>query len=135
MPEPCSSSVRSVTWKCSSRSRSRSRRPGRMALSSRASHLRIAQNLADARGQPCPVLLFFGELFAAELGERIEARVAILLGDAPVGAHPTRLFEAMQGRVERPLLDAQQLVGNGVDVGGDGVPVHTLLAGQRFENQ
>src|SRR5215469_4012910 len=135
MPASCSSSMRSVTWKRSSRSRSRSRRPGRMALRSRPSHLRIAQNLANARRQPYPAFLFFGELFAAERRERIEARLAILLGHAPFRAYPTGLLHAMQRRVERALLDTQQLIGNKMDVGGNGVAEHALLPAQCFENQ
>src|SRR5262249_42927722 len=98
-------------WKRSSRFRSRSRLLGRMALRSRTSHLRIAQHFANARPQPYPACFFFGELLAAERCERIEARLAILFGDSPFGADPAGLLHAMQRRVERPLLDAQQLVG------------------------
>src|SRR5215472_2214856 len=127
MPASCNSSIRSVTWKYSSRSRSRSRRPGRIALRKRPNHLCIAQNLADARRKPQPAFLFFSELLAAERRERIEARLAIRLGHSPFGAHPTGLLHAMQRRVERSLLDAQQLIGNGVDVGGNGVAMHALL--------
>src|SRR5215469_12236709 len=135
MPASSSSSISSVTWKPSSRSRSRSRRPGRMALRSRPSHLRIAQNLSNARRQAFPAFLFVGELLAAERRERIEARLAILLCHAPFGAYPTGLLHAMQCRVERPLLDPQELIGNSMDVGGNGVAVHRLLPGQGFENQ
>src|SRR5215471_15000305 len=135
MPAACSSSMRSLTWKRNSRSRSRSMRPGRMAFRSRPSHLRIAENLADTRRQPYPAFLLPGELSATERSERIEARLAILPGRAPFGAHPPGLLHTMQRRVERALLDAQQLIGHGVDVGSDGVAVHVLLVRQRFEDE
>src|ERR1041385_6953778 len=120
--------MRSATWNPNPRWGSRSSTPGRIALRSLPNHLRIAQNLANARSQPLPGLLFFGELFSAGHRQRIEARLAILLGHAPFRAHPTGLLHTMQRRVERSLFDAQQLVGNGVDVGSDGVAVHGLLA-------
>src|SRR5262245_39172917 len=104
MPASCSSSMRSLTWKRSSRSRSRSMRAGRMAFRRRPSHLRIAENLANPRRQPYPAFLFFAELFAAERRERIEARLTILLSHAPFGADPTGLLHAMQRRIERALL-------------------------------
>src|SRR3954454_22463471 len=124
MPASCSSSMRSVRWKRSSRSKSRSRRPGRPAFRRRPSHLRISENLGDARREPLPAFLFFSELFTAEGRERIEACLAVFPGRAPFGAYPTDLLHAMQRRVERSLLDAQQLIGNGMDPGGDAVAVH-----------
>src|SRR5580700_1557703 len=117
MPDSCSSSMRSATWKRSSRSRSRSMRAGRTTLRRRPSHLRIAHDLPDARGETLPAFLLVGELFAAEPRERIEARFAILLGDAPFRADPSGLFHTMQRRVERALLNTQELIGNRVDVG------------------
>src|ERR1041385_9225760 len=132
MPAPCSSSVRSVMWKRSSRWRSRTSRPGRTAFRKRGSHLRIAQNLANAGGQACPAFLFFSELFAAERRKRIEARLSIFLSHAPFSAHPTSLLHAMQRRIQRSLFNAQELIGNKMDMGGNGVAVHTLLSGECF---
>src|SRR5689334_7269000 len=135
MPESCSSSMRSAMWKRSSRSTSRSMRRGRMTLCNRLSHLGMAQYLSHARGQANPAFFFLGKLFAAARCERIKARLSVLLGHTPLSPHPTCLLHAMQRGIERSLLDAQQLIGNLVNVGGNGVAVHALLTGQRSENQ
>src|ERR1700689_5449395 len=53
-----------------------------------------------------PALLFLHELLPALGGYRVEARLPVLLGDAPFGPHPTLLLHAVQRRVERTLFHA-----------------------------
>ena len=44
------------------------------------------------------------------------------------------MLEAVQGRIQRPLLDAQQIIGNLLDALRDCPPVH-WLEGNRPEDQ
>ena len=66
------------------------------------------------------------ELLAAGPGQRVEARAPIVLGRAPVGGDPALMLEAVERRIERALLDAQQIVGNLLDTLGNRPAVHRL---------
>ena len=48
-----------------------------------------------------------------------EAGFSVLLGDAPLGFQPALLLHAVQGRVERAFLDAEQVARDALHVGGD----------------
>jgi len=48
--------------------------------------------------------------------------------------NPPLLFQAVKGRIERALLNLQDLAGQLSDPLGDRPPVHRLQ-GQRFQNQ
>src|SRR5688572_15268843 len=94
----------------------------------------VAEDAADALGETRPALLLLGELASAERGQRVEAGLPVLVGDAPLRAHPPILLHAVEGGIERTLLDAEQVVGDALDVRGDGVAVHPSLGGERPED-
>src|SRR5262249_34439768 len=96
---------------------------------------RVSKYAANAFGELRPALLFESELLAALGGKGVEARVAVLLGDVPLRPHPAVPLHAMQRRVERPFLDAQQIGGDALDVRGDGVAVHPTVRIERFQHQ
>jgi len=82
-----------------------------------------------------PALPLRGEL-AATLGrQRVKPRLAVLVSHSPFRFDPTLLLHAVQRRVQRAFLDAQQLIGTALDVRGDRVAVHRLPRGQRAEDQ
>ncbi len=58
-----------------------------------------------------PALRLRRERSAPRRGERIEPSRPILLRRLPLALDPALLFEALQGRVERALSDAQQVLG------------------------
>ena len=92
------------------------------------------QHAADRCGHPFPVLRFFGKLFSSGLGELIELRLAVVLGVAPLGVDQPLLLEPVQRRVERALVDLQDVFGNLVDPQCDAPPVHGDR-GQCLEDQ
>src|SRR5436189_191695 len=67
------------------------------------------EHRGDGRRQAHPVGALIGELTAAFAGERIKTRVAAGFRCRPFGADPTALLEPVQGRVERPLLNLQDV--------------------------
>src|SRR4051794_31129236 len=114
MPPASSSSARSAMWNRNSRSRSRSRRPGRKTFQRRLCQaidfsLRVADHASHAFGEARPALFFQSELLPALSGDGVEARLAVFFGGAPIGADPAFLLHAVERGVERALFDAQQL--------------------------
>src|SRR6185503_15066929 len=61
-------------------------------------------------------------------------RAAIVVGVSPLGGEPTVALEAVQRGVQRPFLDEEVAVGDGVDPLGHGVAMPRAPA-QRFENE
>src|SRR5713101_5431897 len=75
-----------------------------MALAFRA--LR-SQNPRDGAGQSLPFVGFFDQLFAAGGGQRVEAGLAVIGRNAPLGGDPTALFQALECGVESAMFDEQ----------------------------
>src|SRR2546423_10919852 len=63
-------------------------------------------------GEAFPGLLLGGEVPATSGSEGIEARAAIVLGDAPLCRRPSPCLETVQRRVERAVVDAQRAAGD-----------------------
>src|SRR6266446_5483737 len=55
------------------------------------------------------MLLFRGELFAAGGGQFVITRLAIVLGNVPLGANPTLCLRTIERGIKRTLLNAQNL--------------------------
>src|ERR1700723_2866691 len=126
------SSISWARWTSSSGRRSSShgrrrknrRRLMRQPLSGLVGDLAGAgQDATDGVDHGAPAVGLEVELFAAGRGQLVEARLAVILADAPVGGDPAAIFEAVQGRVERTLLDLENVVGGVLDDVRDGMAV------------
>ncbi len=67
------------------------------------------EDLLDGERESPPVGAFAGELLSSGGGERIELRAASLTRRAPLGANQSALFEAIEGRIERALIDLENV--------------------------
>src|SRR6185436_20689262 len=67
-------------------------------------------------GKPLPVAPLFGELLPACLGERIEAGAAVVLRHPPLRGDPSLALQAVQGGIERSLIDAGLVLRSLLDV-------------------
>ena len=72
-----------------------------------APRLRGLEHAANRGRKTVPLAGLAGELPAAGRGERVKARPAVVLRGAPFGRNPAALFEALERRVERAVLDQQ----------------------------
>src|SRR4051812_29847445 len=127
MPARARRSVSSSTWSCSSRSSCPSSRwPVRRARNRRIRRVHIGGLLTGAAGASCfpfeharhgerhalPLSLFFLELPLALPREAVKLRLAVVLRAAPLGVNPAGFFEPVERRIERPLVDAQDVPRN-----------------------
>src|SRR5262245_56404909 len=84
---------------------------------------------------PCaPILRFDRELTAAGRGEAVILGAAAQLRDFPLGLDPALVLEPMEGRIERALVDLQDVSRNLLDALGDGPAVLGVLL-QRAQDQ
>jgi hypothetical protein len=90
--------------------------------------------LRDRGGEPFPQRGFLLELFLPGLCKGVVLRAAVLLGHAPLRLDPPLIFEALQRRVERPLLDQQDVARQLTDTARDR-PAVQRFEGQRLEDQ
>ncbi len=73
-------------------------------------------------------------LFAACAGELVEARLAIVFGDAPFGGNGTFLLEFEKQRVERALVERELVAANLLDATGDVVAMQRSEDAERLED-
>src|SRR6186713_3352234 len=65
------------------------------------------QNPRHGDRVPRPPRGLRAQLRASTRGELIELRLAIVLGEAPLGLDQATLLESMERRIKRPFLDLQ----------------------------
>jgi hypothetical protein len=82
------------------------------------------QKALDGAGDALPLDALLVKLFAAGAGQGVEARPALIVGDALVGPHPAALFEAEHCGVERALVELQDVFGNLLYALRDAIAVH-----------
>jgi len=92
------------------------------------------ENLADGGGDGRPAVFLIKQLFAAGRCEFVYTGAPVVLGGGPLGADPTALFQAMEGRVEGSLLDAEE-AGDGFDLRGDSVAMQRTAPVENLEDQ
>src|SRR3954470_12566899 len=89
---------------------------------------------ADGGCHALPFPRFDGELTAARRGEVVILGAAAQLRYFPLGLDPALVLEAMEGRIERALVDLQDVSRNLLDTLGDGPAVQGILL-QRAQDQ
>src|SRR5690242_17354 len=90
-----------------------------------------------ARDRKCGAVVVrhrVAEVFLARRSDRVEACAALGGRLAPFRGRPPFCEQPLEGRVERTLLDFEDVVGRARDVLRDGVAVE-WLDGQRLQNQ
>ena len=77
---------------------------------------------------------FVVELAAAERGQAVELRAAVVVRRAPLGLQQAAHFEPVQRRIQRALLDLQHVARRLLDELRDRVAVHRAAA-DRLQDQ
>ena len=80
-----------------------------LGVSLRLSSPIAAEQPRHQRRHSFPALGFCKQLFAAGSRQRVELRLAIVIRGAPLGRNPSALFQAQQCRVERALIELEQI--------------------------
>src|SRR5262245_10025478 len=128
------------TWKASSSSSSASTRRGadnartrrnrsRTFITSRQFH-----HAPDGRRHPLPLADFNGQLPPSGRRQLVVLRAAAQLRHAPLGFNPSLVLEAMECRIERALIDLQDIFGDLLDAFRDR-PAVQRLGSQRAEDE
>src|SRR6185436_7862993 len=92
------------------------------------------ENLSDGRRETFPVRSLFGQLFAAGFGQLVILGLAIVVRAVPFGDDPTLLFESIQSRVERTLVDVEHSIRHLLDALRNTPAVHRFQR-QRLQDQ
>src|SRR5262245_9434224 len=82
-----------------------------------------SQHTHDGGGDPAPFAFLVAQLAPAGLGERIEAGPPVVLRRAAFGADEPALFEALQGGIERAVVDNQHVARLRLDRARDALSV------------
>jgi hypothetical protein len=71
---------------------------------------RFLEHQADAARQALPCGFFVSQPLLSGLGQAIKTRAPIVFGRAPICRDPALPLQALQRRVQRPLLDLEDVV-------------------------
>ena len=74
-------------------------------------------------GEPPPFADFPRQLFASRGREVVEARATIVVGDAPLAAHPAGRLEALERGIERTVIDEKRTLRRMLDRERDAMSV------------
>src|SRR5262249_33924060 len=88
----------------------------------------------DRGGKALPERGFLVELLPSRARQLIPLRAASLIGNAPSGADPPLMFEALERGIQRALLHEQDVVGELADARRDRPAVHRLER-ERLEDE
>src|SRR5713226_314141 len=92
------------------------------------------QQTRDNSGHALPAFRFGGELFPAGARQRVILRFAIVVRDAPLRGDPAALLQPQQRRIQRALIQLQQVLGNLLDALRDAVAVQRSQGIERLQN-
>src|SRR6476661_4071260 len=81
------------------------------------------QDPAHGLGVLAPDLGLAVELFLPGLGEPVELGAAVVLRDAPFGLDGPLVLEPVERRIERSLVDLEQIAGHLLDALGHAPPM------------
>src|SRR5206468_3148592 len=88
----------------------------------------------DGIGEPTPVVDFLSEPSLPAGRQRVILRLATIVGLAPFRLDQSLMFEAVQRRIQRPLLDLELVAGNLLDAQQYAVAVKRS-EGDRLQDQ
>lgn len=74
-------------------------------------------------GEFAPAADFTGQVFSAFGGELVEAGLAIVGGDAPLGGNPDVGFETLESGIKRAVIDEEHIAGIELNGAGNSLPV------------
>src|SRR5205823_661528 len=100
------------------RKRSRDTRPFSSPLEGEAEHA------VDGARRALPVGDLTLELLETLAGDRVIPRTAIVVAGAPFGADPSAAEHPLQGRIERTLVDVEDVAGDLAKTDRESPPVH-----------
>lgn len=83
-----------------------------------------SENAGKGLAKALPFRVLRGKLLAACRRESVEARLAVVGGNAPLGGDPAFLQEALEGGIERAVFDLEGFAGGLLDESGDSMSVH-----------
>src|ERR1700687_1776246 len=92
------------------------------------------ENLCHGGSQLAPRAFFRCELFAPSRSQLVVLGAAVVLGGAPVGLDPAASLKAMQGRIERALLNLHDVTRNLLQALGNG-PAVARAESESFQNE
>jgi hypothetical protein len=92
------------------------------------------QNFSDRLGQLIPLRPLGVQMLLPRTGQCVKPRPPVVRGRGPGSVDPTQMFHPVEGRIERALLDPQDVVRDRLDVRRDAVAVMRTAA-QNLENQ
>ncbi len=82
-----------------------------------------------------PAFRFFLELLASGASQGVILRLAVIFGNTPLGGDPAALLEAQQRRIERSLVQLQQVFRDLLDAHSDPEAVHRPHGIERLQHQ
>jgi hypothetical protein len=94
----------------------------------------LVEDAGDGVDEAAPLRGLHGEPLAPGLREAVELHAPLGLREPPLGLDPAVPLQPVERRVERPLLDAEDVGAHPLDPPGDGVPV-SGPPGERLEDQ
>lgn len=95
-------------------------------------HLRHRHHARDGGGDALPVGGFGLQLFLARAGQAVELCLPVRVGHSPVGGDPALQFKSVQCRIQRALVDLENIFRHLLDALSDGPAV---LGAQRQRPQ
>src|SRR5436189_4601863 len=94
----------------------------------------VTKNAIHGGRRPTPLVHLGVELLAPLGGNSVVARAPVVLARAPFGFDPSAPDHRLEGRVERALVDVEDVAGDLAELEGQSPAVHGLRA-EEFERE
>src|SRR5262245_38704331 len=90
----------------------------------------VPKHAVDGRRSAIPLFDLDAELFASFGGDPVVPRAAVVLAGTPLGADPAAAQHRLEGGVEGPLIDVEDVARDLAQLEGESPSVHRLFAQQ-----
>src|SRR5438309_4233888 len=105
-----------------------------MRSHSTSGSFRAARKPSHELGHALPTPGFCEQLLASSARQRVKLRLAVILRSAPFRNNPAALLEPQQGRIERALVELEQVFRNLLDTLGNAVAVQRAHSMQGLQD-